>query len=59
MAEVGDGREAWRHGLGEAITPRNGRDRAQRRAALLAEGIQLMDGKDAAGQRITKWEIKR
>ena len=29
------------------------------RAALLAEGIQLMDGKDSAGQRITKWEIKR
>jgi cysteinyl-tRNA synthetase len=29
------------------------------RAALLAEGIQLMDGKDEAGQRITKWEIKR
>jgi cysteinyl-tRNA synthetase len=29
------------------------------RAALLAEGIQLMDAKDEAGNRITKWEIKR
>ncbi len=29
------------------------------RAALLAEGIQLMDGKDAAGARTTRWEIKR
>jgi cysteinyl-tRNA synthetase len=29
------------------------------RAALLAEGIQLMDSKDAAGNRTTTWEIKR
>jgi cysteinyl-tRNA synthetase len=29
------------------------------RAALLAEGVQLMDGKNDAGQRVTKWEIKR
>jgi cysteinyl-tRNA synthetase len=29
------------------------------RAALLAEGIQLMDGKNEAGERITKWEVKR
>jgi cysteinyl-tRNA synthetase len=29
------------------------------RAALLAEGIQLMDSKNAAGERVTKWEIKR
>ncbi|MEQ1900143.1 MAG: cysteine--tRNA ligase [Devosia sp.] len=29
------------------------------RADLLAQGIQLMDGKDASGNRITKWEIKR
>jgi cysteinyl-tRNA synthetase len=30
------------------------------RAELLAEGIQLMDGKDpATGQRTTKWEAKR
>jgi cysteinyl-tRNA synthetase len=29
------------------------------RAALLAEGIQLMDGKNEAGERVTKWEIKR
>jgi cysteinyl-tRNA synthetase len=28
------------------------------RAALLAEGIQLMDAKNEAGERITKWEIK-
>ena len=29
------------------------------RAALLAEGIQLMDSKNAAGERTTTWEIKR
>ncbi len=29
------------------------------RAALLAEGIQLMDGKNDAGERTTKWEVKR
>jgi len=29
------------------------------RAALLAEGIQLMDSKDAAGERVTTWEVKR
>ncbi|MBI4921026.1 MAG: cysteine--tRNA ligase [Devosia nanyangense] len=29
------------------------------RAALLAEGIQLMDSKNEAGERVTKWEVKR
>ncbi|MEO8756176.1 MAG: cysteine--tRNA ligase [Devosia sp.] len=29
------------------------------RAALLAEGIQLMDSKNESGERVTKWEIKR
>jgi cysteinyl-tRNA synthetase len=29
------------------------------RASLLAEGIQLMDSKNEAGERVTKWEIKR
>jgi cysteinyl-tRNA synthetase len=29
------------------------------RAALLAEGIQLMDGKNDAGERMTRWEAKR
>jgi cysteinyl-tRNA synthetase len=29
------------------------------RAALLAEGIQLMDSKNDAGERVTKWELKR
>jgi cysteinyl-tRNA synthetase len=29
------------------------------RAALLADGIQLMDSKTEAGERVTKWEIKR
>ncbi len=29
------------------------------RAALLSEGIQLMDSKNDAGERITKWEMKR
>jgi cysteinyl-tRNA synthetase len=31
----------------------------QIRASLLAEGIQLMDGKNDAGERVTKWEVKR
>ncbi len=31
----------------------------QIRASLLAEGIQLMDGKSPTGERTTKWEIKR
>src|SRR5262249_17880368 len=31
----------------------------QIRAALLAEGIQLMDSKTASGERQTTWEIKR
>jgi cysteinyl-tRNA synthetase len=29
------------------------------RAALLAEGIQLMDAKNEAGERVTTWEVKR
>jgi cysteinyl-tRNA synthetase len=29
------------------------------RAALLAEGIQLMDSKNDAGERVTTWEMKR
>ncbi|MEO7221060.1 MAG: cysteine--tRNA ligase [Devosia sp.] len=29
------------------------------RATLLAEGIQLMDSKNDAGERVTKWEVKR
>jgi cysteinyl-tRNA synthetase len=29
------------------------------RAALLGEGIQLMDSKTDAGERVTRWEIKR
>jgi cysteinyl-tRNA synthetase len=29
------------------------------RAQLLADGIQLMDGKNEAGERVTKWEVKR
>jgi cysteinyl-tRNA synthetase len=29
------------------------------RSALLAEGVQLMDSKNEAGERVTKWEIKR
>jgi cysteinyl-tRNA synthetase len=40
----------------------NGKDFAKAdeiRAALLSEGIQLMDSKNAAGERVTKWEIKR
>jgi cysteinyl-tRNA synthetase len=29
------------------------------RADLLAQGIQLMDSKNEAGERVTKWEVKR
>jgi cysteinyl-tRNA synthetase len=29
------------------------------RAELQAEGIQLKDGKDASGERVTTWEVKR
>ena len=29
------------------------------RAALLVDGIQLMDGKDENGMRTTRWEVKR
>ena len=29
------------------------------RAALAAEGVQLMDSKNDAGERVTRWEIKR
>jgi len=52
--------------VGEAIAARlaalNARDFAkadQIRNDLLAQGIQLMDYKDEAGQRQTKWEVKR
>ena len=31
----------------------------QIRAQLLADGIQLMDSKNEAGERVTKWEVKR
>ena len=44
------------------LTALNAKDFAkadQIRAALLAEGIQLMDSKNDAGERVTKWEIKR
>ena len=48
--------------VNERLAALNAKDFAKAdeiRAALLAEGVQLMDGKDTAGQRITKWEIKR
>ncbi|HEV7276211.1 MAG TPA: cysteine--tRNA ligase [Devosiaceae bacterium] len=53
-------------GVGEAIAERlaalNARDFATAdriRAELLEQGIQLMDSKDANGQRVTTWEVKR
>jgi len=59
--EVGDTRR-----IDEAVSARlaalNAKDFAkadQIRAALLAEGIQLMDSKNDAGERVTKWEVKR
>ncbi|HWA17838.1 MAG TPA: cysteine--tRNA ligase [Devosia sp.] len=48
--------------ISERLAALNGRDFAkadQIRADLLTQGIQLMDGKDAAGNRTTTWEIKR
>ena len=48
--------------VNERLAALNGKDfkRADEiRAALLAEGIQLMDSKNDAGERVTKWEIKR
>ncbi len=29
------------------------------RAELLEQGIQLMDAKNAAGERVTTWEVRR
>jgi cysteinyl-tRNA synthetase len=46
----------------ERLAALNARDFAtadQIRNDLLAQGIQLMDYKDEAGQRQTKWEVKR
>jgi cysteinyl-tRNA synthetase len=48
--------------VAERLAALNGKDfkRADEiRAALLADGIQLMDSKNDAGERVTKWEIKR
>jgi len=52
--------------IDDAVTARlaalNSKDFAKAdeiRSALLAEGIQLMDSRNDAGERITKWEIKR
>jgi cysteinyl-tRNA synthetase len=48
--------------VAERLAALNAKDFAradQIRASLLAEGVQLMDGKNEAGERVTKWEIKR
>jgi len=42
-----------------ALNTRNFAEADRIRAELLAEGIQLMDSKNDAGERVTKWEIKR
>ncbi len=42
-----------------ALNAKNFAEADRIRADLLAQGIQLMDGKDAAGNRVTKWEVKR
>ena len=42
-----------------ALNSRNFVEADRIRAELLAEGIQLMDSKNDAGERVTKWEIKR
>ncbi|KQV63926.1 cysteine--tRNA ligase [Rhizobium sp. Root1220] len=44
----------------ELLKAKNFAEADQIRDTLLAEGIQLKDGKDAAtGERVTKWEVKR
>jgi cysteinyl-tRNA synthetase len=48
--------------IAERLAALNAKDFAKAdeiRAALLADGIQLMDGKNEAGERTTKWEMKR
>jgi cysteinyl-tRNA synthetase len=48
--------------IGSRLAALNARDFATAdriRAELLAQGIQLMDGKNAAGTRTTTWEVKR
>ena len=43
----------------DALNARNFPEADRIRAELQEQGIQLMDGKDAAGKRTTKWEVKR
>ncbi len=43
----------------DALNARDFAKADQIRADLLAQGIQLMDYKDEAGQRQTRWEVKR
>jgi cysteinyl-tRNA synthetase len=44
----------------ELLKAKNFAEADKIRDTLLAEGIQLKDGKDAAtGERVTKWEVKR
>jgi cysteinyl-tRNA synthetase len=44
----------------ELLKAKNFAEADKIRDTLLAEGIQLNDGKDAAtGERVTKWEVKR
>jgi cysteinyl-tRNA synthetase len=48
--------------IAERLAALNSKDFAKAdtiRAALLAEGVQLMDGKNDAGERVTKWERVR
>ena len=42
-----------------ALNTRNFAEADRIRAELLTDGIQLMDSKNDAGERVTKWEIKR
>ena len=58
----GDASAKVQQRVDERLAALNGKDfkRADEiRAALLAEGVQLMDSKTDAGERVTKWEIKR
>ncbi|HEY9009729.1 MAG TPA: cysteine--tRNA ligase [Devosia sp.] len=42
-----------------ALNAKNFAEADRIRAALLEQGIQLMDSKNAAGERVTTWEAKR
>jgi cysteinyl-tRNA synthetase len=62
LSSLGTTGAAVNDAIAARLAALNARDFAtadQIRNDLLAQGIQLMDYKDEAGQRQTKWEVKR